>query len=106
MLASNKTQHLRELQQRHRAAKKCIARLREKIKIITKESGGVILDPTVTDDLISVVHAEVISKYPRGSFLHVFWEQQLQAAKKSSHGMCWHPLMIRWCIYLLELTIS
>ena len=35
------------------------------------------------------------------SFKWVFWQQQMEAASKSdSRAMRWHPLMIRWCIYL------
>ena len=37
------------------------------------------------------------------SFKWVFWQQQMEAASKSdSRAMRWHPLMIRWCIYLLH----
>ena len=35
------------------------------------------------------------------SFKWVFWQQQMEAASKSdSRAIRWHPLMIRWCIYL------
>ena len=34
-------------------------------------------------------------------FSRLFWEQQFEAAKlKDAHTMRWHPLMIRWCLYL------
>jgi len=46
-------------------------------------------------------NAKVTSKYPAGLFQHLFWEQQLKAAScKKAQGMRWHPLMIRWCLYL------
>ena len=31
----------------------------------------------------------------------LFWKQQLEAAtRKDQRGMRWHPLMIRWCLYI------
>ena len=34
-------------------------------------------------------------------FQRIFWQQQvLAASKKDARGMRWHPLMIKWCIYL------
>ena len=34
-------------------------------------------------------------------FQKIFWQQQALASSKKDHrGMRWHPLMIKWCIYL------
>ena len=34
-------------------------------------------------------------------FQRLFWEQQVEAAKKTQlQGMRWHSLIIRWCIYI------
>ena len=39
--------------------------------------------------------------YPEGSFQRIFWDQQLEAAKyQKACNMKWHPLMIKWCLYL------
>ena len=38
-----------------------------------------------------------------GSFRDIFWKQQKKTAGRSDtekKGMRWHPLMIRWCLYL------
>lgn len=43
-------------------------------------------------------------KYPEGSFLRIFWNQQKEAASRAGKGRRWHPLMIRWCIYLRHLS--
>ena len=44
---------------------------------------------------------EVASCHSPGSFPRVFWEQQLEAARrKDSRGMRWHPLLIKWAVYL------
>ena len=43
----------------------------------------------------------VLEAFCPNSFQRVFWEQQLDAASlKDTRGMRWHPLMIRWCLYL------
>ena len=35
------------------------------------------------------------------SFQRLFWEQQYEAVKqKDPRTMRWHPLMIKWCLYL------
>ena len=40
-------------------------------------------------------------EFPPQSFPHLFWEQQTQAASvKDSRTMRWHPLIIKWCLYL------
>ena len=55
-------------------------------------------------DLVSIVkqQSSVVSKqFPPDSFCHVFWQQQLKAATcPNSRGMRWHPLMIKWVLYL------
>ena len=46
---------------------------------------------------------QVAQKFPPGYFQHIFWQQQKKAASRSAkekRGMCWHPLMIKWCLYL------
>ena len=49
-------------------------------------------------------HVAVQKKYPPNSFQWNFWNQQRQAAERSPKGMRWHPLMIKWCIYLRHLS--
>ena len=43
----------------------------------------------------------MLQRFPQDSFQHVFWKQQKDcASRKDKRGMCWHPLMIKWCLYL------
>ena len=44
--------------------------------------------------------SRVQKQYPPDSFQRIFWDQQKMAAQRSPKGMRWHPLMIRWCLYL------
>ena len=40
-----------------------------------------------------------------GSFQKIFWDQQQQAASvKNAKSMKWHPIMIKWCLYLRHLS--
>lgn len=79
-----------------------IKRLQTKISdIIAKR--GLSLDEDTADDLTKIVEQEdgVVKKsFPENSFQSIFWEQQKQASQRSSKGMRWHPLFIKWCIYL------
>lgn len=46
-----------------------------------------------------------MSQYTEGSFQQVFWQQQKEAASKADkRGICWHPLFIKWCLYLHHLS--
>ena len=64
------------------------------------------LDDSTTLDLHQIMLEEeeqVAQKFPPGSFQDIFWQQQKEAASRSGkekRGMRWHPLMIKWCLYL------
>ena len=77
--------------------------LREKLAAIT-ESQGVAVEDVVHTDLhdIMVRESDSISQaFPEGSFARIFWEQQLDgASRKDRRVMRWHPLMVKWCLYL------
>lgn len=49
----------------------------------------------------SVAAYQNLLMYPKDSFFHIFWQQQMQAAAKNNARMMhWHPLTIRWCLSL------
>ena len=67
------------------------------------DTHGVILDDCLHNDFKQMVkECEVqMEGATPNSFKWVFWQQQMDAASETdSRGMRWHPLMIRWCIYL------
>ena len=48
---------------------------------------------------------EVQSAHEEGTFQGLFWEQQTRAnSLGSSKYMHWHPLIIKWCLYLRHLS--
>ena len=73
-----------------------------KIEEVTAKN-GVSLDDGMSDDLKTIIIEEekgVLEQYPKDSFLHLFWQHQKEALSKNPKGMRWHPMMIRWCLYL------
>lgn len=84
------------LSKRHHRLKQKIAQAAERAEVVVDEELHDYL-VTITTNNASVVEKEV----PANSFHQIFWQQQVEAASKNdSHGMCWHPLMIRFCLYL------
>jgi hypothetical protein len=84
-------------------SKREVSRLREKLERVTERS-GITLDLAVHDDLSETMKnqsSSVAARYPPNTFARLFWDQQLEAAsRRGPKGMKWHPLMIKWCIYL------
>ena len=35
-------------------------------------------------------------------YQRLFWEQQKKYEKQGKHGMRWHPMMIKLCLYLRQ----
>eukprot|EP00731_Ephydatia_muelleri_P006390 Em0003g638a len=65
---------------------------------------GVNLNNDMHDDVCTIMkqqNDDIVRLYPEGSFQRLFWSQQLDAARvKNASSMKWHPLMIKWCLYL------
>ena len=61
------------------------------------------MDKETSLDLKQIMeeNEQIETQYPRNSFMYQFWKQQREAlGKKDLRGMRWHPMMIRWCLYL------
>ena len=79
-----------------------ISRLKAKLDKATVTK-GVILDDAMSRDISDIMddaEAAVMHKYPEGSFLRLFWKQQREAEARPGCGRRWHPMMLKWCIYL------
>ena len=101
--AGNGQYRLHHLQHKNRLSKLKIERLRSKIASII-ESRSVPTDEGTSSDLEAIMQEEesvALRGCAEGSFKQVFWEQQKQAASKAKkNGIRWHPLMIKWCLFL------
>lgn len=68
---------------------------------------GLTLDAQTSTDIAGVMEEEsssVEKSFAPDSFQMIFWKQQKEASRRSPKGMRWHPLMIKWCIYLRHLS--
>ena len=83
-----------------------VRKLKLRVENLSKE--GVEVDSDSHEDLLAIMKEnseKVVAKYPDNSFARLFWSQQLKAAQqKSSKSMRWHPVMVRWCIYLRHIS--
>ena len=89
------------LQSRLKSSNKLVSQLQERIKKLT-ETQGLNVEQDLHDDLVTVMdqHEDSVSKqYDEDSFQMIFWRQQRQAIQKGT-GVRWHPLFIKWCLYL------
>ena len=61
------------------------------------------MDNQLHEDMKKIVEVgdTLMDKIPANNFARIFWQQQVKAAKiQDPRGMRWHPLMLKWCIYL------
>lgn len=105
LTSPQKIERLHYLKQQNIAAKYQIDKLKAKLANVTV-SQGISLDANTTTDLHQIMMDEeksAMHTFPEGSFQQIFWQQQMRAASKSGKekkGMRWHPLIIKWCLYL------
>lgn len=87
----------------HQILSKQNDQLKRKIAALS-EVVGISLDEDSHNDLKEIVKSEstrFLDDLPAGSIQKIFWQQQVEAASlKNARNMRWHPLMIRWCLYL------
>ena len=105
--SSEKDERLRNIHQENKKANLRISRLKQKISDVTSQD-GVLLDDEMHKDMKAMMNAstnQVHSMYPEGSFQQVFWDQQQTACSlQDSRSMKWHPLVIKWSLYLRNLS--
>ena len=82
-------------------------RLKSKL-IRAIEEDGIDMAPEMHKDLQNMMigtEHEAMKMYPEDSFQHVFWKQQQEATRlKNKQSMRWHPLIIKWCLYLRHVS--
>ena len=87
--------------------KKTLDRLKDKVDRQI-QGHGVHVEEPVHNDLVVMMkdHADnVLKKHGEDSFLGIFWSQQMKSiTAASSRGRRWHPLVIKWCLYLHHLS--
>ena len=106
---SEKITRMHRLHSLQRNTHKQLERLKAKLAAAVERNGSPV-DEQMHRDLTTIVAAQspyIESTYPPDSFQRLFWEQQKQANScKDARSMRWHPLMIKWCVYLRHLSSS
>ena len=104
-----KQKRYRRLHSVKEATAKRLHHLQKKLEDVL-EKQGTNVPKDLHDDLDSIVQEhspDIASRFPENSFQRVFWDQQQQAnAARSANGRRWHPLMIKWCLYLRHISSS
>ena len=100
------TSRLRQVKSFQKDASRKVKQLEAKLAAAEAaiERASHTVDEETHSDLVSIVEQQssvVAKQFPPNSFAHVFWHQQLKAATRpNSRGMRWHPLMIKWALFL------
>ena len=107
LTSEEKSVRLHRLQHEKRMLQQQLRRLQNAISESTATE-GIILNEELHDDISQLMKdhtKDVHSNYEEGTFQRLFWEQQNMAnSLGSSKSMRWHPLMIKWCLYLRHLS--
>ena len=98
-----KTERLKQLHHQNRIFTMQMSRLKLKLEKVIYQR-GVTVDDDMSTDLCTIMKEEqqhVEKEFPQGSFQRIFWDQQREVTtKRDPRGMRWHPLMIKFCLYL------
>ena len=98
-----KLQRLKNLHTAYSAEHQKVIRLSQQIDTLMQKR-GVEVDEEIHDYLLETISANV-NQQSTSQFSNVFWESQCKAASlNNAKSMRWHPLMIRWCLYLRHLS--
>ena len=96
---------LTSIRHRNKALQLKIERLKVKMEAVIEDQ-GVILDEATSTDLQQIMMEEekqLGESLAQDSFKSIFWQQQKNAFGRKGNrckGNRWHPLMIRFCLYL------
>lgn len=98
-----KAQRLYRMHNAIHASKKQVQKLKARIAEISERRAAQV-SKEMHDDLSKIMWenvSQIGKEYPAESFPRLFWEQQMKAASvKDARAMRWHPLMVKWCLYL------
>lgn len=102
MDSASKALRIKKLQMELRKKSIALKRMENILQeCIQKESLPV--DNMLHSDLLAIMNQNVPSTGDDqpNNFKEIFWKQQLQAfAKRNPKSIRWHPLVLKWCLYL------
>ena len=79
--------------------------LKSRIETLQAEiqNSSISVSQNLNDDVVTIMSNIDPSKAP---FMQFFWEQQQKYLQSSSTGVRYHPMVIRYCLSIAEVTIS
>ena len=87
-----------QMKNESRNLKAVVTRLREKIQHMIDEQGTELCEDDA-DDMIKIMDSCKPTSFTEAQSL--FWQQQLEYNQaKNKRTMRWHPMIIKWCLYL------
>ena len=102
-----KNERLCQLHQQNRTLSIRISSLQERLSSVTIKH-GITLNNDLHQDVIKIATTNTKNVHcncPEGSFQRLFWDQQVKASKYNNpKSMKWHPLFIKWCLYLRHIS--
>ena len=106
MSKSELSERLHNLHSQSRKDHLNICHLKERLEQFLDNKPSVTLDEELHQDIKAIMEENSTNvNLPPNSLQKIFWEQQQQAAAlKNSKSMRWHPLMVKWCLYLRHLS--
>ena len=90
-----------------RSTKLQVVRLQNRLAQVIEVNGILAHEDTHRDlqEIMKESTPHVTNAFLYNSFEKLFWEQQQKALQsKDGRQMRWHPLMIKWCLYLRHLS--
>jgi len=93
---------------------RCQQQIRRLWEVIDKSilTNGVTLDEQLHGNFLQLTsnYSEVVHSSHeefKGIFEWLFWDQQQTGnSLKNSKSMCWHPLVIKWCLYTWDTCLA
>ena len=109
MRTPEKEWRLRELNSQHHNTDKQLQQVQHRLSLAIQEE-GISIDECMHGDLRQIMEEcadKVTSEHPVGSSVRMFWEQQLKAESCTNQcQMGWHPLIVKWWLYLRHQSSS
>ena len=91
-----------QLRENNRDLKKEILTLKEKVDNLM--NSAIEQDKELTSDYLQIISDNkpyIDSTMKNNAFLRLFWDEQMKATQcTTSNNIRWHPIIIRWCLYL------
>ena len=102
-----KNERLSRLHKEMRKVSLQVAQLKEKLSSAATQHGITLSDELHNDvkKMAAASSKQIYSIHSEDSFPRLFWDQQVKASQYSNaKSMKWHPLFIKWCLYLRHLS--